>query len=231
MQIADILNGRKTYHAICVWDREGIVCWEGDLTMLTIRDAFQRNGKQIEKYSNKISGIRKMQKELEAKIEEDPENAEAYQGEYDKLELSYQALLEKRDEYMDYGGKLMEQSMLIQNAKVAEQQAEAMNKAADDMAKCMEVASRYGRGERVSAKDLQKLMQMFPDLYKMAVAQRMMEEHRDNRKQKDVFDDEDNTPKDLSVTEEVANTEASIAPPEMAEPETVIAESNSATEM
>lgn len=107
--------------------------------------------------------------------------------------------------------------MNLHNALVAKQQADAYDKASEDMNKCMNVAAKYGKGEKVPAKDLQKLMQMFPELYRMAEALRMMSELKD-KKHKSEWEDEEEQETDVSVSDEVAETEVDCEAPEPVSP-------------
>lgn len=63
---------------------------------------------------------------------------------------------------------LIEQEVGIFNSMVAEQQGDAMKEYGEEMAKCLEIARRISRGDRVPAQDEKKLMDFNMDIYKMA---------------------------------------------------------------
>ncbi len=77
---------------------------------------------------------------------------------------------------------LTEQEMGIFNSVVAEQQADAMAEYGEEMAKCLEIARRISRGDKVPAQDEKKLMDFNMDIYKMAknmAAINMNKEHEE----------------------------------------------------
>lgn len=84
------------------------------------------------------------------------------------LELKYNAVKEKQDEYQKYMNGIMEK-WSAQFSKVAsEQQADAVEEYASDVGKIMEVARRIMHGDIVPASDEKKLMEFDSDLYQMA---------------------------------------------------------------
>lgn len=56
----------------------------------------------------------------------------------------------------------------IANSEVAKQQGDAMEEAAEDMAKCLEIARRISRGDKVPAQDEKKLMDFNMEIYQIA---------------------------------------------------------------
>ena len=77
---------------------------------------------------------------------------------------------------------LTDQEMGIANSVVAKQQGEAMKEYGEEMAKCLEIARRISRGDRVPAQDEKKLMEFNMDIYKMAknmAAINMNQKHED----------------------------------------------------
>lgn len=63
---------------------------------------------------------------------------------------------------------LIEQEVGIFNSIASKQQADAMKEYGEEMAKCLEIARRISRGDRVPAQDEKKLMDFNMDIYKMA---------------------------------------------------------------
>lgn len=77
---------------------------------------------------------------------------------------------------------LIDQEVGIFNSVVSRQQADAMQEYGEEMAKCLEIARRISRGDRVPAQDEKKLMDFNMDIYKMAKEMatiNMDKEHRD----------------------------------------------------
>lgn len=77
---------------------------------------------------------------------------------------------------------LIEQEVGIFNSVASKQQADAMKEYGEEMAKCLEIARRISRGDRVPAQDEKKLMDFNMDIYKMAkemAAMNMEGEHEE----------------------------------------------------
>lgn len=77
---------------------------------------------------------------------------------------------------------LIEQEVGIFNSVVAEQQGDAMKEYGEEMAKCLEIARRISRGDRVPAQDEKKLMDFNMEIYQMAkemAAMNMDKKHKE----------------------------------------------------
>ncbi|MBE5965578.1 MAG: hypothetical protein E7255_01165 [Lachnospiraceae bacterium] len=75
-----------------------------------------------------------------------------------------------------------------------QEQLEASNERKDaisDMAKLLEIARRISRGDKVPAKDEQKLMKFSPELYHIAKATAMLHVNEKHKKHKSMFDDKE----------------------------------------
>lgn len=75
-----------------------------------------------------------------------------------------------------------------------QEQLEASNETKDaicDMAKLLEIARRIARGDKVPAKDEQKLMKFSPELYHISKATAMLHANEKHKKHKSMFDDEE----------------------------------------
>ncbi len=118
------------------------------------------------------------QKENREKMEEARKKSEA-QGVTFELSEAYlereKELQEKIDELSGQIKKdektldeLIEQEVGIFNSIVAKQQGDAWKEYGEEMAKCLEIARRISRGDRVPAQDEKKLMDFNMDIYKMA---------------------------------------------------------------
>ncbi len=134
----------------------------------------------------------KQQKENREKMEEARKKSEE-QGVTFELSETYlereKELQEKIDELSGQikGNEktlddLIEQEVGIFNSVASRQQAEAMKEYGEDMAKCLEIARRISRGDRVPAQDEKKLMDFNMEIYQMAkemAALNMDKEHKD----------------------------------------------------
>lgn len=108
------------------------------------------------------------------------------------------------------------QKSLLQNAEASRAQGDAMAKQADDYVKCIEVARRIARGDKVPSKDEQKLLEFSSEMYQAAKNMASMVKRNEKRKEHDsLWDDEDenNKTEALSPEEAVDNMECGMAMP------------------
>jgi hypothetical protein len=109
---------------------------------------------------------------------------------------------------------LTDQEMGIANSVVAKQQGEAMKEYGEEMAKCLEIARRISRGDRVPAQDEKKLMEFNMDIYKMAknmAAINMNQKHED---WDSLWGDEEEKKEYEDPLEVAENAEANVEMPE-----------------
>ena len=88
-------------------------------------------------------------------------------------------LIKKDEKTLD---DLIDQEVGIFNSIASKQQADTMKEYGEEMAKCLEIARRISRGDRVPAQDEKKLMDFNMDIYKMAkemAAINMEKEHKE----------------------------------------------------
>lgn len=130
----------------------------------------------------------KKKEELDKKIKTtfDSEKREVYTNEAATLELSIGALNEKFDENQEVLDRLTQQYASVFNAEVSKQQKDAMEDAAVEMGKIMEVARRIGKGARVPADDEKKVMGYSMELYMAAKNLAML--NKMNKKKKEEYD-------------------------------------------
>lgn len=120
----------------------------------------------------------------------------------------------------DNASKIMEsintQRMLLQNAESTERQGKNAAKHADDYSKCLEVARRIARGDKVPPKDEKKLLEFSAEMYQMAKTMAAAARNEKAKKHKSLWKDEDeNQQPEKSVDEVVDDMECGISiPPE-----------------
>lgn len=120
--------------------------------------------KQREENRKKMEEARKKSEEQGVTFEFSEAYLEREKELQEKIdELSGQ--IKKNEKTLD---DLIEQEVGIFNSMVAEQQSDAMKEYGEEMAKCLEIARRISRGDRVPAQDEKKLMDFNMDIYKMA---------------------------------------------------------------
>lgn len=116
----------------------------------------------------------------------------------------------------DSASKFMEglntQRMFLQNAESTKRQGEAAAKRADDYSKCLEVARRIARGDKVPPKDEQKLLEFSADMYQMAKSMAAAAQNEKAKKHKTLWKDEDEDQQpEKSVDEVVDNMECGVS--------------------
>ena len=194
---------------------------------MKIGEAQSTYNKQILAYNGAVNDLRTKRQELNDKISRTENGAIVYQNEAVTLELQYNAVDKKRQEYQDYMDKLMEQKTGVMNMKVADQQADAMAETAKEQNKIMEVARRIMHGDKVPPKDEKKLMEYDYKLYSMAKnAAAMLKYQKDRKEHKSLWEDEEKREVE-DVQESTDNTEAFSDGPEVVEVDDVIASATS----
>ncbi len=190
---------------------------------MKIKDAQQTYRTQIQAYRTQKAAIAKKQEALKKKMESAVGGSELFGDEAAVLQLTYDALDKKQNEYSDYLEKLNEQKYAIEEMENSKQQGEAVKEAGADMAKIMEVARRIMKGARVPASDERKLMEFDDKLYQMAKNVGAMVKLRKRKKYDSLWDDEKK--KEQTDPSEIANnTEAAGIGPEIIRVEDTIAE-------
>lgn len=184
---------------------------------MTIGEARQKYSAKLHEFQQQKLTLAKQKKELEQKRSLSPEANEKFATEAATLELSYNAVSEKYDEYHGFMEQIMNTHMLLFNAEATKQQGEAMEEAAVDLAKIMETARRIADGGIVPAKDEKKLMEYNMELYLSSKNIAMLKELEKREKYKSLWEDDEEKP-DNPDPDEVANSaEAPAAAPELAD--------------
>ena len=189
---------------------------------MKISEAKQTYGVQLKEYFNKQKELNEQKQALDRKIRITENGAVVFQNEAAILELQYNAVNDKRQEYQDYMDKLSEQWANVANMVSSEQQGDAMADAAEEQGKILEVARRIMHGDKVPPYDEHKLMEYDWKLYSMAKNAAAMLEMREKQKEhKSLWEDEEE--KTYEDPMEVAdNTEAFAEGPEVVDVETTI---------
>ncbi|RKI78874.1 hypothetical protein D7V83_16480 [bacterium 0.1xD8-71] len=108
---------------------------------------------------------------------------------------------------------LADQEMGIFNSVASKQQADAMKEYGEEMAKCLEIARRISRGDKVPAQDEKKLMEFNMDIYKMAKNMAAINMNRKHEEWDSLWGEEEE--KEYEDPREVSeNAEANVELPE-----------------
>ena len=140
-------------------------------------------------YSTRLNELWNRKRELlkQQKENEKKQNHEANQGvilELSKVDEQYKQMQDFMDQFSLY-------RMTLENMETAKKQGEAVKNAADDMAKCLEIARRISNGDRVPAYDEKKLMDYSFELYMAAKNTAMMNAGKKHKDHDSLWEDEE----------------------------------------
>lgn len=166
-------------------------------------------------YSSQLDALRIRKQELAKRLKEETEQA-TDGASFDRVELSKELsqVEEQYDQTMDVMERIQDKETIVHNAEVARQQSEAVGKAMDDMAKCLEIARRIGTGASVPAKDEKMLMEYSHELYMSAKNMALMNMQKEQKEYDSLIEEEDEGQKDTRSASEIAgDTEIAVGPP------------------
>ena len=165
---------------------------------MKISEAKQLYSTQIRAYPEQQTMLSKQKKELEEKMNSISDGKSLFAEEAATLELTLNAVLEKKKEYQDYMNDLNQQWTAISTMVSSKQQQESTKDYVEDLGKIMEVARRLMKGDIVPPNDEKKLMEYSMEMYQAAknmgalAKQKEREEHEslwDEEEEKKVYDD------------------------------------------
>ena len=194
---------------------------------MKIGEARQIYSAQLRSYREQKLSLAKQRKDLEKKINATPNGKELYEKEGVALELSYNAVSEKYDEYQSFMEKLIELHTAYFNAEATKQQGEAMSEYAEDVSKLMEVARRIANGDRVPAYDEQKLMEFSMELYMSAKNLSILNENKEKDEFDSLWKDEDEKTQNPDPSEVADSRELSLDAPDIVDVGEVMAPAQS----
>lgn len=162
-------------------------------------------GEARELYSTQVKQLQERRSELlKQKKEIDEGKNTSLDREGVILELSdVEAKYDAARKFME---KFMEYKMNLENAESNRQQGKAMEKAAIDMAKCIETARRISKGAKVPASDEQKLLEFSMEMYLAAKSAAMMVKDSDEEYDS-LWEDEEDEEETQSASEKVDGME------------------------
>lgn len=163
------------------------------MSILNIGEARGRYGALLKSYNEEKFKLSQQRKQLDERINSTENGKELYGEEAATLELKYNAVKDKQDEYQKYMNDIMEQWQVQFDKVAAKQQARNAKEYGAELGKIMEVARRIIHGDTVPASDEKKLMEFDSDLYQMAKsAGEMAKRLNDKRKKyKSLWEDEE----------------------------------------
>lgn len=180
---------------------------------MKIGEASQVYSAKIKALHERRDALYEQKKALEdGKIEMSDEEITALGKAIDRVELN----CENASKFME-GFNL--KKTFLQNAESNKRAGENAAKRADDYSKCLEVARRIARGDKVPPKDEKKLLEFSSEMYQMAKTMAAAAQNEKAKKHKSLWKDEDeNQQPEKSVEETVDDMECGMSmPPEISE--------------
>jgi len=165
---------------------------------MKISEARQLYSTQIKAYNDQQVILSKQKKALEEKMNSVSDGKNLFAEEAAILELTLDAVIEKKNEYQDYMSDLNQQWSAISQMVSSKQQQDASKEYVEDLGKIMEVARRLMKGDIVPPNDEKKLMEYSMEMYQAAknigalAKEKEREEHEslwDEKEEKKVYDD------------------------------------------
>lgn len=170
-------------------------------------------GEARKTYVNHINQLQKRRKELlkQKKENEKSQNQEANEGvilELSKIEKQY-------DMANDFMEKFSAYTAALENAEAAKRQGEAVEEAADEVAKCLEIARRIANGDKVPAYDEKKLLEYSHELYMAAKNTAFINANKKHKEYDSLWKEEDESlpENEKSISETVNEMECPIDMP------------------
>lgn len=177
----------------------------------------------MEKYWDQKMSLAKKKKALEEKSKNDPNSKDQFLKEAATLELSYNTVSEKCEEYHNFLEQVMEIRSGLYNAEIGRQQGDVMAEQAKDKAKIVEVARRIAKGGKVPPADEKKLMEYSMVMYMSAKNAAMMNEMKEKKQYDSLWEEEKSSGMNPDPNEIADNAEITIDAPEVVEVADVMA--------
>lgn len=167
---------------------------------MKIGEASRIYSAQMDKLQSKRSELLEQKKALEkGEIQMTDDEVASLKKAIDRVDIQY----EKASEFMQ---GFNTRKTLMQNAEASRQQNDAMAKQTDDYIKCIEVARRIARGDKVPPRDEKKLLEFNSEMYQTAKNMGSMVKRNEKQKEhKSLWKNEDETNTNKMSPEEVVD--------------------------
>ena len=175
---------------------------------MKVAEARSTYSAQLRSYHEQKFKLAKQRQELDEKIKTTENGSVIYANEAATLELVYNAVEEKQNEYQEYMDQLMGQWTAKFNEVASKQQADAAKEYGEETGKLITVARRIMHGDIVPQSDEKKLMEFDRDLYQMAKNIGALAKMKDKKEYDSLWDEEK---KEYEDPMEVANGEEAFA--------------------
>lgn len=159
-------------------------------------------------YSTQLNLLQTRKQELKKQLEDLP----AYGQNFDRADISRELRLvsENYDQIRSGLDQLQLKEITAQEAEAAKQQVKAIEEAAEELLKCMEIARRIADGDKVPASDERKLLEYDFKMYMSAKNLAMVNQKTDPKEYDSLWKDEEDVQEDMRFSEEGEDTEVEI---------------------
>ncbi len=198
---------------------------------MTVGEARKTYSVQLRNYNVQKYKLAKQKNELADKIKSTENGAVIYAGEAATLELTYNAVAQKQEEYQNYMDQLMEQWNMKHDAVATKENVEAEKEGFEDLRKIMEVVRRMTKGDNVPQSDEKKVMEYDKDMYQMVKSAQMIARMRrkDREDHDSLWEDEEERQRE-DPTESADGQEAFMDGPEIVSVEDTMVSAVESTE-
>ena len=174
---------------------------------MKIGEASKVYSAQMSKLREKRGELLEKKKALEnGEIEMTDEEVAALGKSIDRVELQYN----KASEFME---GFNSQKALLHDAEASRRTGDAMAKKAEDDAKCLEIARRIARGDKVPPKDEERLLEFSAEMYQVAKNMAVMAKKDKPEEYDSLWDEEDENTDQPTASEVVDNMECGMTMP------------------
>ena len=198
---------------------------------MTVGEVRKTYSVQLKSYNIQKNNLAQQRAALNEKIKKTENGSVVYANEAATLELTYNAVAKKQNEYQNYMEQLMEQWETKFNEVATRENAEAEKEGFEELSKIMEVVRRMAKGDNVPQGDEKKVMEYDKDMYQMAKSAQMVAKMRkkDREDHDSLWGDEEEREREDPM--EVADgQEAFAAGPEVVSVEDTMASAVASTE-
>lgn len=178
---------------------------------MKVGEARQIYSTQLREYNLQKNKLAKQREELNEKIKQTENGTMIFANEAATLELTYNAVAEKQDEYQEYMDKLMEQWNLKFNEVATKENVEAEKEGFEDLQKIMKVVQRMTKGDTVPPGDEKKVMDYDKDIYQMAKSAQMIAKMRKKGQEHDSLWEDDKEKREREDPMEAADGQEAFA--------------------
>lgn len=211
----ELAAGRNRKPSTRMYDRH-----KDMVTDMKISEATSMYREQLTQQRGRRGELLKQKEKLEKQAENSKasgkgvtlELSEEYQKRMQELQDKIETLNDEIKQNEDGMNRIMDTEVGIFNAVSSNNQAEAMKKFGEDMAKCLEIARRISNGDKVPATDEKKLMDFNMEIYMAAKNMAVMNMDKKHKEYDTLWGDEEEQAYD-DPQEIASNSEIEIEAP------------------